>query len=90
MKYEEIKIGESYSSVPYIETVIFKHDKSKSIICEDQNGVVSIYHSDEFEDFKPLKEEVSTLELVSKAVQDLGDFTIEQTESGVIILTPLS
>lgn len=36
----------------------------------------------------PLKEK-TTLELVSKAVQEIGDFTIEQTESGVIILTPI-
>lgn len=37
----------------------------------------------------PLKEEEETLELVSKAVQDIGIFTVEQTESGVIILTPI-
>lgn len=36
----------------------------------------------------PLKEE-TTLELVSKAVKEIGNFTIEQTESGVIILTPI-
>ncbi len=58
MKYEEIKIGESYSSLSYIETVIFKHDKSKSIVCEDQYGVASIYGSADFEGFKPLKKEL--------------------------------
>lgn len=36
----------------------------------------------------PLKEE-TTLELVSKAVQEIGDFMIEQTESGLIIITPI-
>lgn len=34
----------------------------------------------------PLKEE--TLELVAKAVKEIGDFTVEQTKIGVIILTP--
>lgn len=35
----------------------------------------------------PRKE--TTLELVTKAVQEIGDFFIEQTESGIIILTPI-
>lgn len=50
----------------------------------NKNGI--IFYKGKFA--TPLKEE-STLEQVEKAVKELGDFTVEQTESGVIILTPI-
>lgn len=50
----------------------------------NKNG--RIFYKGEFA--KPLKEE-TTLELVSKTVKEIGDFIVEQTESGLIILTPI-
>lgn len=50
----------------------------------NKNGL--IFYKGEFA--TPRKEE-TTLEQVAKAVKELGDFTVEQTESGVIILTPI-
>lgn len=50
----------------------------------NKNG--RIFHKGNFS--TPRKEK-STLELVAKSVQEIGDFTIEQTELGIIILTPI-
>lgn len=79
------------------DTKIENHADGTAIICCEftptgdatefwnKNGL--IFYKGKFA--KPIKEE-PTLELVSKAVQEIGDFTVEQTESGLIILTPIN
>lgn len=60
--------------------------KPSAITTEIYNKNGQIFHKGKFA--TPLEE--TTLELVSKAVKEIGNFTIEQTESGLIILTPIN
>lgn len=82
----------------YEDTKIENHANGTSLTCPDRMEYQPAFNSKEcwnkngqiFYKGKfatPRKE--TTLELVSKAVQEIGDFFIEQTESGLIILTPI-
>ena len=89
MKYEEIKIGDVFRYQNDEETVISKSDKHRIITTIDCYGGPTSWLEEDLYLLEPRKEE-PTLELVLKAVKEIGDFIVEQTESGVIILTPLS
>ena len=87
MKYEEIKVGESYTVNHEKEKVVAKIDEYKYIITTNENGDLTAWLEEESENFSPIKEE-PILTQVANAVQEISDFRIEQTKSGVIILTP--
>lgn len=90
MKIEDFKEGEDYIyDGQYKEKVLHVIHQQKRIVTINPQGEVWVVEENEFNDFESIKEEETTLELVSKAVQEIGNFTIEQTKSGVIILNKI-
>lgn len=99
VKFVEMLKKECENRGLYEDTKIEKHADGTSLIEADYMEVTprfsstsgynkngQIFYKGKFA--TPRKE--TTLELVSKAVKKLGDFTVEQTESGAIILTPIT
>lgn len=103
MKIEDFKVGETYLyDGQYEEKVLHIIRQQKKIVTINLKREVWVFEENELENFKPLKEKLPEegllvskngtivyLELVTKAVQEIGYFFIEQTESGIIILTPI-
>ena len=58
MKYEEIKVGESYMVQGYEEKVIAKSDEYKAIMTVDKKGAISKWLKYKFKYFKPLPKEL--------------------------------
>lgn len=83
--YEDTKIEKHAdgSTLSYTAQTTFT-PSFNSIQGWNKNG--QIFYKGEFA--TPLKEE-TTLEQVAKAVKELGGFTVDQTKSGIIILTPM-
>jgi|SRR5690554_6207739 len=99
-KFIEMLKKESESRGLYEDTKIENHADGTSLIEADCMEVTPRFSSTSGYNkngqifykgkFATPRKEKTTLELISKAVMKIGDFTIEQTESGLIILTPLS
>lgn len=83
--YEDTKIEKHADGTSLIEDYMEVTPRFSSTSGYNKNGI--IFYKGKFA--TPRKEE-TTLESVSKAAMEIGNFIVEQTESGIIILTPLS
>lgn len=58
MKYEEIKVGDSYKVSKSTEKVIAKSDEHKAVMTIDEVGYSTAWNEDELEQFQPIKKEL--------------------------------
>ena len=65
MKYEEIKVGESYKVGRHTRKVIAKSDEHNAVMTIDEDGGTWAWDKDELKDFQPIKKELPESGLVA-------------------------
>lgn len=74
MKYKDIKVGEKYTIYKGIETVVAKHDGTKTVLTVDEFGDPSGWGGEELLNFEPVAKNRPELSYTERIVWFLENY----------------